>query len=59
MIRSEMKNTKGAKTMFEKLFDFNRDGKLDASERAFAYMLLQAVIEAEEGIEDDLDDDED
>ena len=44
--------------MFEKLFDFNRDGKLDASEKAFAFMLLQAAMEAEEGVEDDLDDDD-
>jgi hypothetical protein len=45
--------------MFEKLFDFNRDGKLDASEKAFAFMLLQAAMEAEEGKKQDEDEDED
>ena len=44
--------------MFEKLFDFNRDGKLDASEKAFAFMLLQAAMEAEEGKSEDYDDDD-
>ena len=37
--------------MFNKMFDLNRDGKLDATERALEYMNFRAVIG-----EDDSDD---
>lgn len=39
--------------MFNKLFDFNHDGELDAAERALEYMNFRAVAG-----EDDSDDDD-
>ena len=38
--------------MFNKLFDLNRDGKLDTAERALEYMNFRAII----GEKDDSDD---
>ena len=51
--------------MFNRLFDLNGDGKLDAAERALEYMNFRAVTGAEEDeddmevdfFEDDSDDD--
>ncbi len=40
--------------MFNKMFDFNHDGKLDAAERALEYMNFRAVT----GADDDSDDDD-
>ena len=40
--------------MYNKLFDFNRDGKMDAGERALEYMAFLAVS----GDNDDGGDDE-
>lgn len=51
--------------MFNKLFDLNRDGKLDAAERALEYMNLRTVTSEGEsdddgfGYEEDNDDEED
>lgn len=47
--------------MFNKLFDFNRDGKLDAAERALEYMNFRAVTGEDDGFgfEEDNDDEED
>ena len=51
--------------MFNKLFDFNRDGKMDAAERALEYMNFRAVTGEDEsdddgfGFEEDNNDGED
>ena len=42
--------------MFNRLFDLNGDGKMDATERALEYMTFRAVTGAEED-EDDMEDD--
>ena len=41
--------------MFNKLFDFNRAGKLDAAERALEYMNIRAVTGEDESDNDGLD----
>lgn len=45
--------------MFNKLFDFNCDGKLDAAERALEYMNFRAVTGEEESDNDEFDFEED
>ena len=51
--------------MFNKLFDLNRDGKLDAAERALEYMNFRTITGEGEsdddgfGYEEDNDDEED
>lgn len=39
--------------MFNKLFDFNHDGKLDAAERALEYMNFRAVTGENADSDDD------
>lgn len=39
--------------MFNKLFDINRDGKVDAAERALEYMIFHAVTEEDESDNDE------
>ena len=51
--------------MFNKVFDFNRDGKLDAAERALEYMNFRTGVGGDEpdndefNFEEDSDDGED
>ena len=42
--------------MFNRLFDLNGDGKMDATERALEYMTFRAVTGADEDDEDMEDD---
>lgn len=41
--------------LLKRLFDLNRDGKLDAWELAFANMALHALVEGEEDPTEDLE----
>ena len=43
--------------MFNRLFDLNGDGKMDAAERALEYMNFRAVTGADDDVEDDFFDD--
>lgn len=45
--------------MFNRLFDFNKDGKLDAVERALEYMNFRAVTGEDESDNDEFDFEED
>lgn len=45
--------------MFNNIFDFNRDGKLDAAERALEYMNFRAVTGENESDNDEFDFEED
>ena len=45
--------------MFNKMFDLNRDGKLDAAERALEYMNLRAVTGEDESDNDEFNFEED
>jgi len=42
--------------IFGNLFDFNRDGKLDALEHGIEFMALQQMMDADKENEDDIDD---
>mgnify|MGYP003308908359 FL=1 len=42
--------------MFNRLFDLNGDGKMDAAERALEYMNFRAVTGADDDAEDTEDD---
>ena len=45
--------------MFNRLFDFNKDGKLDAAERALEYVNFRTVIGEDESDNDEFDFEED
>ena len=45
--------------MFNKMFDLNRDGKLDAAERALEYMNFRAVTGEDESDNDEFNFEED
>lgn len=45
--------------MFNKMFDLNHDGKLDAAERALEYMNFRAVTSEDEPDNDEFDFEED
>lgn len=48
-----------ARGFFGNLFDMNRDGKLDAWERAMDMMAFEEMLAEEEQENDDLDDEDD
>lgn len=43
---------------FGGMFDLNRDGKLDAFERALEYQFIEEKLMGDEGDEDGIEDDE-
>ncbi|MCQ2449216.1 MAG: hypothetical protein MJ132_03380 [Clostridia bacterium] len=44
--------------IFGNMFDFNHDGRLDALEQGVEFMVLQDMLEDEEGMEDSFNMDE-
>lgn len=45
--------------IFGNMFDFNRDGKLDCTEQAMEFMVLNELLKEEKASDDIFDDDPD